>query len=414
MAGPDAGPDVGPADALRVAYRRAAAAPGRAGPDRRGLGRGRGRRAGRPGGRDAGGGARDRPVAAAGRGGAGPAGRDRDGQVRRPRAQLRQRRRRDLRGRAGRAAGRRERPRCRPPPGWPAGHDPGLLADHRRGHDLPGRRRTCAPRAATARWSARWPATVAYYERWAQTWEFQALLKARPVAGDLELGPPYVDALAPLVWQAAAAATNFVDGRAGDAPPGGRDIPARGPGRPRAQARPGRPARHRVRRPAAAARARPHRRHRCAARPRWTRWRALAAGGYVGRADAAELAAAYRFLRTVEHLLQLYQLRRTHLAARRPGRRCAGSAAARCGPPGRRTRGRPRPGRASTRRSGRRLATHARGPAAAREAVLPAAAGRGGPAARARRPADPGGGAGPAGGARATPTRPGRCATSRR
>ena len=24
-----------------------------------------------------------------------------------------------------------------------------------------------------------------YYERWAKTWEFQALLKARPVAGDL-------------------------------------------------------------------------------------------------------------------------------------------------------------------------------------------------------------------------------------
>ena len=28
-----------------------------------------------------------------------------------------------------------------------------------------------------------------YYERWAKTWEFQALLKARPVAGDLALGP---------------------------------------------------------------------------------------------------------------------------------------------------------------------------------------------------------------------------------
>ena len=29
---------------------------------------------------------------------------------------------------------------------------------------------------------------LAYYRRWAKTWEFQALLKARPVAGDLELG----------------------------------------------------------------------------------------------------------------------------------------------------------------------------------------------------------------------------------
>jgi glutamate-ammonia-ligase adenylyltransferase len=39
---------------------------------------------------------------------------------------------------------------------------------------------------------------------------------------------------------------------------------------------------------------------------------ALAAGGYVGRDDAASLAAAYRFLRTIEHLLQLRHLRRTH------------------------------------------------------------------------------------------------------
>ena len=39
---------------------------------------------------------------------------------------------------------------------------------------------------------------------------------------------------------------------------------------------------------------------------------ALAAGGYVGRDDARSLGAAYRYLRTVEHRLQLYQLRRTH------------------------------------------------------------------------------------------------------
>ena len=43
----------------------------------------------------------------------------------------------------------------------------------------------------------------AYYERWAKTWEFQALLKARPVAGDMTLGQAYADALGPLVWQAA-------------------------------------------------------------------------------------------------------------------------------------------------------------------------------------------------------------------
>ena len=36
-----------------------------------------------------------------------------------------------------------------------------------------------------------------YYERWAKTWEFQALLKARPVAGDPELGQAYLDAVRP-------------------------------------------------------------------------------------------------------------------------------------------------------------------------------------------------------------------------
>jgi glutamate-ammonia-ligase adenylyltransferase len=40
---------------------------------------------------------------------------------------------------------------------------------------------------------------------------------------------------------------------------------------------------------------------------------ALAQGGYVGREDAATLDAAYRLLRTLEHRIQLFRLRRTHL-----------------------------------------------------------------------------------------------------
>ena len=53
---------------------------------------------------------------------------------------------------------------------------------------------------------------------------------------------------------------------------------------------------------------------------------ALAAGGYVGRDDASSLDDAYRFLRTLEHRIQLHRLRRTHLvptqevALRRLGR----------------------------------------------------------------------------------------------
>src|SRR6185312_13865743 len=43
---------------------------------------------------------------------------------------------------------------------------------------------------------------VAYYQRWAKTWEFQALMKARPAAGDAELGGQYIDSLMPMVWTA--------------------------------------------------------------------------------------------------------------------------------------------------------------------------------------------------------------------
>ena len=41
-----------------------------------------------------------------------------------------------------------------------------------------------------------------YYQKWAKTWEFQALLKARPVAGDLEVGAEFCARVAPMVWSA--------------------------------------------------------------------------------------------------------------------------------------------------------------------------------------------------------------------
>ena len=43
----------------------------------------------------------------------------------------------------------------------------------------------------------------AYYERWAKTWEFQALLKAWVSAGDREVGIAYKDALRSMIWGAA-------------------------------------------------------------------------------------------------------------------------------------------------------------------------------------------------------------------
>ena len=45
---------------------------------------------------------------------------------------------------------------------------------------------------------------VAYYERWAENWEFQAMLKARPIAGDCALGADYLAALSDVVWSSSA------------------------------------------------------------------------------------------------------------------------------------------------------------------------------------------------------------------
>ena len=41
----------------------------------------------------------------------------------------------------------------------------------------------------------------AYWDRWAQTWELQALLKARPVAGDAALGERFAGAAAARLWE---------------------------------------------------------------------------------------------------------------------------------------------------------------------------------------------------------------------
>ena len=150
---------------------------------------------------------------------------------------------------------------------------------------------------------------LAYYERWAKTWEFQALLKARPVAGDMALGQAYADTLGPLVWQAARR-ENFVEDVQAMRRRVEQSLPARqagrelklGPGGLRdiefavqllqlVHGRIDESLRAPATLPALAA---------------------LAAGGYVGRADADELGAAYRFLRRTEHLLQLNRLSRTH------------------------------------------------------------------------------------------------------
>ncbi|MEU9465064.1 bifunctional [glutamine synthetase] adenylyltransferase/[glutamine synthetase]-adenylyl-L-tyrosine phosphorylase [Streptomyces avermitilis] len=151
---------------------------------------------------------------------------------------------------------------------------------------------------------------LAYYQRWAKTWEFQALLKARPVAGDLELGEEYVATLAPLVWQAAER-DNFV----ADVQKMRRRVVANIPAAEIERELKLGPGGLRDVEFAVQLLQLVHGRSDTSLRSGTTldALKALAAGGYVGRADAVQLDEAYRFLRTMEHRIQLFRLRRTHL-----------------------------------------------------------------------------------------------------
>jgi glutamate-ammonia-ligase adenylyltransferase len=154
---------------------------------------------------------------------------------------------------------------------------------------------------------------AAYYERWASTWEFQALLKARPVAGDLELGRAYIDELSPLVWRAAerdgfVADTQAMRRRVVD------HIPARDADRELKLGVGGlRDVEFAVQLLQLV-----HGRADVSLRVPTTlsALTALTDGGYVGREDGEALHAAYAFLRTLEHRIQLRRLRRTHVVPR--------------------------------------------------------------------------------------------------
>ncbi len=151
---------------------------------------------------------------------------------------------------------------------------------------------------------------ASYYKKWARTWEFQALLKARPVAGDAELGQAYLDVVRPYVWTAAER-ENFVEDvqamrrRVEDHVPTGlaerelklgrgglRDVEFAVQLLQLVHGRSDEDLRIQATTAALAA---------------------LGKGGYVGRNDAADFGRSYRFLRTLEHRLQLQRLLRTHL-----------------------------------------------------------------------------------------------------
>jgi glutamate-ammonia-ligase adenylyltransferase len=149
-----------------------------------------------------------------------------------------------------------------------------------------------------------------YYHRWAQTWEYQALLKARPMAGDSELGSEFVSAVSPLIWQASSR-PNFVDDvqamreRVTDL------LPAKDADR---ELKLGRGGLRDVEFAVQLLQMVHGRTDELVRNPNTLiALEQLATWGYVGREDAATLDAAYRFLRTLEHRIQLYRMRRTHI-----------------------------------------------------------------------------------------------------
>ena len=153
-----------------------------------------------------------------------------------------------------------------------------------------------------------------YYRRWAKPWEFQALIKARAVAGDRALGSRLIDELSPLIFAAIDgerisdirkmkerveehAQKSSRRGRSSEADDvklgpggirdieftvqllqlvhGGSDETVRSANTLEALG-------------------------------------SLVAGGYVADDDGAGMAVAYEWLRNVEHRVQLYQERQVH------------------------------------------------------------------------------------------------------
>jgi [glutamine synthetase] adenylyltransferase / [glutamine synthetase]-adenylyl-L-tyrosine phosphorylase len=151
---------------------------------------------------------------------------------------------------------------------------------------------------------------LAYYNKWADNWEFQALLKANSMAGDKELAAEFVAAVQDLVW-ASSQRENFVESVQKMRERVSENIPLEevdyqiklGSGGLRdieftvqlLQLVHGR------------ADSSVH------ARDTLSAFEELSAGGYIGRTEAQEFSKHYRFLRVLEHRIQLLNLRRTHL-----------------------------------------------------------------------------------------------------
>ena len=164
---------------------------------------------------------------------------------------------------------------------------------------------------------------IEYYRRWAKTWEFQALIKARPCAGDNSVGDRFMEETRPFVYERAATAEGVESvrkmkerveehaTRSTRGAKGTRDDVKLGPGGIRdiefsvqlLQLVHG------------------------GADPSVRSANTLEAivqlvdGGYIAEEDGAGLAVDYRWLRNVEHRIQLWQERQSHVLPDNPEER---------------------------------------------------------------------------------------------
>lgn len=168
-------------------------------------------------------------------------------------------------------------------------------------------------------------AAITYYEGMGQNWERAALIKARPVAGDPALGAEFLEAIRPFVWRRgldfAAVADIHAMKRRIDEHKGGALSSSGDPV--------SRIAGHNVKLGEGGIRE-----IEFLAQTLQLVWggrdpelrnpstlgalRVLVRAGHIPRRAAAELGAAYRFLRRVEHRLQMMADRQTHSLPERP------------------------------------------------------------------------------------------------
>ncbi len=150
-----------------------------------------------------------------------------------------------------------------------------------------------------------------YYDKWAQTWEFQSLIKARPAAGDPHLGEQFIQLIAPHVYpetlnpdaiRAIRTMKARIEGRAEESGVSHSEI-KRGFGGIRDVEF------------AVQLLQLVHGRFDAALRSPSTLDVLVTLGehDYVRDDDARDLAASYVWLRNLEHRIQIYDLQQTHM-----------------------------------------------------------------------------------------------------